>query len=263
MHTIIDGDGLLYQAAYNVPNVRKAYDKLVDKVDQLCTQDWDQTGEFTMFIEGKGNWRKDVFPEYKAPRKTAKSEDPNKQLRWDLAEYLIEQKLAIPAIGCESDDLVRRKAENMFKRNQPYIVASADKDLDMVCGHHIRFNTKWQLETYEITKKKSDWNYFFQLMVGDGIDNIKSPRMLGKAKAERLLKDNPSSDWKKVVENEYKTRCGSEWFHALMFTGSLIHIQRAQDDYFVWDKKKGNWWDCGFSGPPKCYGYTDIQLGKG
>ena len=262
MHTIIDGDGLLYQAAYNVKNVKQAYEKLVDKVEQLVTQDWDQDGSYTMFIEGKGNWRKDVFAEYKAPRGKAKSTDPNKELRWELSQYLVENKLVIPAVGMESDDLVRRKAEAMFRRDQPYVVASADKDLDMVCGHHIRFNTKWQLTQYEITKAKSDWNYFYQLMVGDGIDNIKSPKNLGPKKAEKLLAEHPRDQWRAVVEKEYKERCGSEWFHAIMFTGSLIHIQRAQDDYFVWDKEKGSWFDLDFTGPPSCYEYTNIQLGR-
>lgn len=262
MHTIIDGDGLLYQAAYNVASVPKAYDKLVDKVTQLTQMDWDQSGNFTMFIEGKGNWRRDVFPQYKAPRKKTQAVDPNAQLRWGLAQYLIDNSIVIPAVGCESDDLVRRKAETMRRRGQEYIVVSADKDLDVVVGPHVKFNTKWQLEYYEVDQEESDYNYFYQLLVGDGIDNIKSPRLLGKAKATKLLENTKPEDWRAMVEKEYRDRCGSEWFHAIMFTGSLIHIQRAKDDFFVWDKDKGSWFDLGFQGPPKCYDYTKIQLGE-
>ena len=260
MHTIIDGDGLLYQSAYNVKNVKQAYDKLVDKVEQLCTADWDQSGSYTMFIEGKGNWRKDVFTGYKAHRGTKLAEDPNRELRWQLADYLISNKLVIPAIGLESDDLVRRKAEAMYQRDQPYIVCSADKDLDMVCGNHIRFNTKWVLEQYEITKEKSDYNYFKQLMLGDMQDNIRSPKGLGIKTVEKLLKEHSRDNWRALVEKQYQERCGAEWLHALYFTGSLIHIQRYQGDMFRWGGR-GNWFDEGFSGVPSCYPYTNIQLG--
>ena len=260
MHTIIDGDGLLYQAAYNVDDVVKAYDKFMDKITQLTSFSWDQDGTCTIFIEGQGNWRKDVFEGYKAPRKKILKEDPNKQLRWELSDYLKDQKLVISAVGCESDDLVRRKAEHMFARGQPYMVASADKDLDVVCGHHIRFDTRWKLREYEITKAKSDYNFFYQLMIGDMQDNIKSPKLLGPKTAEKLLKENPRDSWRKIVEQEYKKRCGSEWEHALYFTGSLIYIQESQGQMFEWDKG-GTWFDKGFSGAPSCYDYTDIQLG--
>ena len=262
MHSIIDGDGLLYQSAYNVKNLEKAYDKFVDKINQLTNWDWDQDGSSTIFIEGKGNWRRDVFSGYKAPRKKTQSADPNKELRRELADFLIDEKIVISAVGMESDDLVRRKAESMRKRNQPYVVISADKDLDMTVGPHLRFDTKWKIKQYEVDQQKSDYAYFYQLMCGDMTDNIKSPKLLGDKTVRKILDGNPQDKWKGLVEKEYQDRCGSEWFHALMFTGSLVHIQRYQGDMFVWDKDKGNWFDCGFDGPPSCYTYTATQLGQ-
>ena len=261
MHTIIDGDGLLYQSAYNVKNVNQAFDKFIDKIDQLCTVDWDQDGTSTIFIEGRGNWRKDVFSGYKASRAKSQSVDPNKELRRELADFLVDQKLVISAVGCETDDLVRRKAVHMMNRGQPYIVVSADKDLDMVVGPHIRFDTKWKLKTYEVDQDKSDYAYFYQLMVGDMTDNIKSPKLLGDKGARKILDTNPRDKWRELVEKEYKTRCGADWEHALYFTGSLIHIQRTQGDMFEWNNG-GSWFDKGFEGIPSCYGYTDTQLGK-
>ena len=261
MHSIIDGDGLLYQAAYNVKSLNAAYRKFTDKVNQLCAVDWDQGENFTIFIEGKGNWRKDIFDGYKASRNTARKADPNKELRRDLADFLVEEKLVIQAVGMESDDLVRRKAESMRKRGQPYIVISADKDLDMVVGPHIRFNTKWEFKEYTVDQELSDYAYFYQLMVGDMTDNIRSPKLLGDKGARKILDNNPRDKWRELVEKEYKDRCGSEWEHALYFTGSLVHIQRTQGDMFEWDKG-GDWFAKGFSGVPACYPYTDVQLGR-
>ena len=119
-HSIIDADGLLFQSAYKVDSVEEAFKKLVNKLNELTNMYWDQDGSFTLFMEGPGNWRKDIFPEYKGARKLA--EDPWKDMRYELYAYLKEQKFAISAIGCETDDLVRRKAESMRKRGQGYIV---------------------------------------------------------------------------------------------------------------------------------------------
>ena len=74
------------------------------------------------------------------------------------------------------------------------------------------------------------------------------------------LKGNNRKAWRKLIEDEYKKRCGKEWEHALYFTGSLIHIQRHKGDMFQWNNG-GTWFDKGFQGAPKCYKYTDIQLG--
>lgn len=262
MHSIIDADGLLYQSAYNVPNVEKAYDKFADKIAQLTTVDWDQSGKFTAIIEGPGNWRMDVFHGYKASRNSARKEDPNKELRKELADFLVENKLVVQALGCETDDLVRRKAVTMRDRGQPYITISADKDLAMVVGPHIRFNTKWKFKEFTTSEAKSDYHYYYQLMVGDMTDNIKSPKGLGDKGALKILTENQPHTWRKLIEEEYKKRCGAEWFHCLMFTGSLIHIQRTKDDMFIWDKSRGNYFDCGFTGVPMCYAYTQTQLGR-
>ena len=84
MHTIIDGDGLLFQAAYNVRNLDEAFRKMTDKVQWVTGYDWDQTGSYTMYLEGPGNWRFDVFSGYKASRGKAKKADPNGAIREEL-----------------------------------------------------------------------------------------------------------------------------------------------------------------------------------
>ena len=187
--------------------------------------------------------------------------DANAIMRMELYDYLRENRLAIFSDGSEADDLCRRKAVSMMDRGQPYIVASADKDLDMIIGNHLRFDQRMQIEEYEVDEEASDYNYFKQVLIGDMSDNIKSPDKLGPKTAEKLLADTPRDKWRTMVENEYKTRCGSEWKHALYFTGSLVHIQRYKDDMFNWNKE-GSWFDLGFEGAPSCYKYTDAQLGK-
>lgn len=260
MHYIIDGDSLLYQSAYKVSTVQAGYEKLLDKLTQITEGGWEPP-TFTIFIEGKGNWRKDVFPQYKAQRKNAKVMDPYREIRWGLADHMKEHKLAISANGCESDDLVRRKAVNMAKRGQDYTIVTSDKDLDMIPGKHIRFNPSFDITKYTLTEDDAMYNFYYQLMIGDMQDNIKSPMGLGKKTAEKILDQTPRDQWEQRIEKEYKTRCGSEWEHCLYFTGSLIYIQEHKDAMFEWNNG-GTWFDKGFSGIPACYTYSKAQLGE-
>lgn len=254
MHTIIDADGLIYAAAWKQETLDGAIKRFNSRVQEIVTHTWTQDKSYTLIVEGAGNWRKDIFPKYKGNRKVDAA-DPYFQMRSSLYQFLRENKIAISAVGCESDDLVRRKATTMMKRGQPFIVASIDKDLDMIEGPHIRFDQRMNLDEYVITKEQSDFNFYYQLLIGDMGDNIRSPKGMGAKTAERLLLESARSQWKTMIEDEYKARCGKEWLHALYFTGSLVFIQRWKDDFFSWDKTN-TWSTLGFSGAPTCYPYV-------
>lgn len=257
---IVDGDGLLFRATSKVRDIDAAYKKYM-RVLLGYVRD-SECDKAVVYCEGKGNWRRKVFEGYKATRRVAQEDRAAQMIMIsELKDALFDTKVAIPAIGCETDDLVRRRAHLCMQRNQEYAVISADKDLDVIIGPHLRVDQYGGIKYYIIDDKMSDYNYFYQLCVGDMTDNIKSPKLLGPKYTEKLLKGNNRKTWRKLIEDEYKKRCGSEWLHALYFTGSLIHIQRHKDDMFQWGKG-GTWFDKGFEGAPSCYEYTDIQLGK-
>ena len=255
---IVDGDGLLFRAVSKVKNVDAAYNKYM-KILTGYVRD-SECNKAVIYCEGKGNWRKNIFEGYKATRKVKQDKESQMIMLMELKDMLFDNKIAIPAVGCETDDLVRRRAHLCMDRDQEYMVISADKDLDMIVGPHMRVNQYGETKYYIIDEKMSDYNYFYQVMIGDMGDNIKSPHLLGPKYAEKLLKTNNRNSWRALIEKEYKDRCGSEWEHALYFTGSLVHIQRFKDDMFRWNKG-GTWFDKGFEGAPSCYKYTKIQLG--
>jgi len=258
MIAIIDGDSILYRACYGTDDLEYAKKKYLEILRAQIDDCW--ADKAICFVKGKGNWRHKVFKYYKAHRSTVSKEDHlkshglNMELMPPLLDWLVASRLAIPSNGMEADDLVRRKALKCEARGENYTIVSADKDLDCIVGKHLR-PYKDKTSSYFITPEEADYNYYKQIMIGDSTDFIKSPRLLGPKTAEKLLKETSRGNWKKMIEKEYKERCGSEWFHALMFTGSLIHIQRYANDFFVWDKTKGDFWECGFSEAPKCYGY--------
>ena len=255
---IVDGDSILFRAAANVDTLVQAYDKYQNILEEYTKASWCE--ESIVFIEGPGNWRRDIFEYYKANRTSAKQDEKASEIRFDLSMYLEESKLVIKAFGMESDDLVGRYAQKCMDRGKDYVVISADKDLDCIPGVHYRPNQWGQAKTYSVTEDEAKYNYLYQLLIGDGIDNIKSPKGLGPKAAQGILK-GPLETWEDKVEAAYKERCGSHWLEALTFTGSLTHIQRYKDEMFNW-RGNGTWKDLGFSGIPTSYTYTDKQLGK-
>ena len=250
---ICDVDSILYRACWDVLDLNEAKEKYLDILQGYLADGW--CDDAVCFAKGVGNWRLDIFDKYKAHRMPDPKRAKERQIVLDLLVWLREEKLAILSDGMEADDLVRRKAIKCMQRNQPYTIVSADKDLDCIEGNHIRPSRGGVLNVYEISPEEADYNYYMQVLVGDPTDNIKSPPKLGPKTAEKILNQNPRGQWKKAIETAYRDRCGRDWYHALMFTGSLIHIQRYPHDYFVWNKEDGNFWECGFSGPPKCYDY--------
>ena len=252
---IVDADGILYRACWNVEDLNEAKEKYLDILKGYLTESW--CDESISFVGGNGNWRYRVFKDYKGNRKPDPNRTKEMEIIRELKEWLGKERLAIRSHGLEADDLVRRKANKCLQREQSYVIISADKDLDCIVGKHVRPNQRGDIKEYTVSEDDAEYNYYIQVLIGDMTDNIKSPKRLGVKTAEKLLKGSGRTEWKRVIEREYKERCGDEWFHALMFTGSLIHIQRYQDDYFVWDKDKGNFWECGFEGPPKCYEYKE------
>ena len=247
---IVDVDSILYRACWDIFELDEARDKYCDILRGYLDEGW--CDEFACYIKGKDNWRYKVFSDYKAQRGKYVNERMNMEVMAELVDWIVDNRLAIPSHGCEADDLVRRKAEKMRARDKNFIVISADKDLDCIAGKHMRPTPKGELLEYMVSPEEANYNYYMQVLIGDMTDNIRSPKRLGPKTAEKILDTDPSN-YKKVIEEAYKERCGNEWLHALMFTGSLIHIQRYQDDYFKWDGK--NFWEHGFKENPSCYEY--------
>ena len=119
MKAIIDADGILFRACANVKNEKQALDKYVNIIKDYMKQAWlSPNDKCIQFIGGKDNWRKKVFPEYKAHRKIDPTKMVEAQIRFDLIDALRDSKLVISAHGCEADDLVRRAAVSCMLRGQ-------------------------------------------------------------------------------------------------------------------------------------------------
>lgn len=94
-------------------------------------------GEVVIVADGAGNWRKDVYPQYKASRKKSRDEssiDWNEMFRIiNMIRDEIRDNFPYKVMhqyGCEADDVIAQIAleTQEFGKHEPVMIVSADKD---------------------------------------------------------------------------------------------------------------------------------------
>jgi 5'-3' exonuclease len=186
------------------------------------------TTDYIMAVKGIGNYRSDLYPEYKMNRHA----DPKKQNHFVpvLRKLAVHHGLAIEAHGREADDLIRIWAEECKAAGIDYIVCSIDKDLKCISGNHYLIH-KNQMIT--MTEDASLRFYYEQLLKGDPTDNIPGIPRVGDVKAAKFLAEcNTESEFQEAVINAYKVAYGDEWENYLLSNGKMIYLQKNMTDYF-------------------------------
>ena len=225
---IIDGDPLLFRAAYNSDNLEHAREKYEDKLQDIKNSCFSETCVIAVF--GKDNFRMSFDTEYKntPSRKNSKANNPH---YFQLREQLLEEGLVVPADGMEADDLVRIWAEEHKAAGKKFVVVSVDKDLQCIPGHH------YLIHRAELIHRSEDWadnHYWTQILTGDSVDNIKGIRGIGPKKAEKILTGSKTSkERKQRVIDTYFEVYGATWKEEMIHTGTLIHIMRTPTDMFA------------------------------
>ena len=212
------------QAKYNDENLVR---HMILNTLRMYKQKFKKYGEMVIVADGGGNWRKDVFPEYKGKRKTARDES---KIDWDEAFRIINMVLqeikdnmpykVIHQWGCEADDsiaeIVRWTQE--FGNYEEVMIVSSDKDF-------IQLQKYGNVEQFSpITKKfvKDPNPRLYQAEhiltgdAGDGVPNVlsdddtflvegKRQNVLSKKKKEQLL-ENPKALGEQVYRNYLRNK---------------------------------------------------------
>ena len=170
---------------------------------------------WTVYIGGEGNFRYDIYEEYKASR------DPlAKPLHLpDLKQYLIKRYGAVVVDGEEVDDRV--SWEQCSKEGT--CIASIDKDLLNTPGWNYNYGTE---ELTYVSQLQADLNFYRQLITGDkSVDNIPGLPRHGKAKALKALPESlPIEDMHEIVWCMYQ-ELGFDWDYYVM-NGQLLWMRR-------------------------------------
>lgn len=200
-------------------NLQKDLESLLDNL--FCT-------EYLMAVKGSGNFRYDLYPEYKLNRHADKSMQnvfvPN------LRKFAIASGIAIGSDGREADDLVRIWAEQARLAGDDYVICSIDKDLKCIPGKHWLMHHKTLIE---ISEEEATRHYYQQLLKGDPTDNIPGVPKVGEVKAAKFLADcTTEEEFQEVVVSQYIQAYGDDWHSYLLSNGKMIHLQKHANDYF-------------------------------
>lgn len=220
MIALIDQDLLCYRCAASAEN-----DDLgiaIYRIDELLDNILNKTEatSYRAFLTSSSNFRKQIYPEYKANRTQPKP----KHLR-DLQVYSLEKLNAEYAPdGLEADDaLAINQAEDT-------IICSLDKDLLQVPGHHFSWEINgkgWSRPDTFIEQSELEGLRLFykQCLKGDTSDNVKGIEGLGEKKAVKILADCTSQqEMFNIVRDLY----GND--EEFIMNASVLWILRSLDD---------------------------------
>lgn len=201
---LIDADSIYFRAACSASNSRE----LKKKIDSIMNETLFNCGtvkdKAMVAVKGKGNFRKDIFKDYKATRKPL-DEKIAKNLSIGHA-HMLKKWNAVEADGMEADDLVSIWAHESKEMDVDYIICGIDKDLKQIPGHHYNFNKRI---FDEVNEDQANMCLMLQCLTGDTSDNIPGIKGIGPKKAEKILKDIPmDSRWSVVETTWFEMKAG-------------------------------------------------------
>lgn len=177
---------------------------------RMYKQKFKEYGEVVIVADAGGNWRKDLYPEYKASRKKNRDES---SMDWDeifritnMVREEIEENLPYRVLhiwGCEADDAIAQIAleTQEFGKYEEVMIVSADKDFAQLQMYP---NIKQYSPMTKKFIKEENPRLFLQEHIlsgdnGDGVPNVLSDdkvfvekrrqEILSKKKKELLLED--------------------------------------------------------------------------
>lgn len=216
--------------------LQKCWLRFQQIVTELCECCF--TNEYKMAVKGNGNFRDDIFPEYKSNRHA----DPKKRNPFvpKLRQMAVDTGMAVAADGREADDLLRIWQQECVANDEQYIICSIDKDLRCIPGRHYLMHKN---EFITMSEEDSIRFFYEQLLKGDPTDNIRGIPKVGDVKAKRFLEPCTSEDeFQLVVSELYQEAFGDDWERELILNGRLLYLQKTFDDHFNIDF----WNVCGY-----------------
>lgn len=228
MIALIDMDLVVFRSAASAENdplgiaiyrAEETLDNILNKVGA--------TG-YKAYISSDTNFRKEIYPEYKAQRSPVK---PVHLLA--MKEYaLTKMNAVLSPQGLEADDMLGIEQDKVgFLEGKEWYsephytttICSLDKDLLQIPGLHFQWEigtSKWNKPDNWMTQTELEgYRLFYQQAIkGDPTDNIKGIKGKGKVFAEKALADCTSElEMFNVVrdlygnDDEFKMNAGCVW----------------------------------------------------
>jgi DNA polymerase-1 len=228
---LIDADILTYRTCWAVQNEVEWDDGIITNATNKkelesqavsAVEYWKDKFEVTnkehvilCFSDRANNFRRKIFPEYKANRKGGR-----KPLGYNhLERYLKLTYNSNVLDNCEADDALGVLATATKDRN---IIISIDKDMMTIPCEYFNMDSE---ELMEIDEELADFYFYHQTLTGDAVDNYKGCPGIGKKRATDLLKTE-GVKWNTIKKAFAKA--GMDEFEALT-QARVARILRVQD----------------------------------
>ncbi len=204
MKLVIDADIILYQSAVGAQEViawddeNKTINADINKAKNTFRKTIKEYQKFTgvdpfvLCFTSPTNFRKQIWPEYKANRSAA----DRPVLLKPLKDWAFEVYPCMMVDQLEADDLLGIMAT---KHPGEVIICSMDKDLKGTPGKLMKVGVKGKHEMLEISHEEAKAFHFIQTMTGDGCDGYYGIHGIGPKKAQKYL-DKYGNRWEAVVQ---------------------------------------------------------------
>jgi DNA polymerase I len=229
MIALLDGDTIAYRCAASCePSKRRAQelgipfeelereplDIAIKRADELVYRIFNtcQTDKYRIFLSGSENFRKLLYPDYKANR----AKLPRPEWLDPCREFLVTEWGAEITAGYEADDGIGIAASKDF------VICANDKDFRQIPGSHYNF-VKDTFE--EVSEEVAAFNFYASLLIGDTSDNVRGVDGIGPVKAGRLLRNKHPSEMESIVIQHYGDR------ERFVLVHTLLRILRSEEEY--------------------------------
>lgn len=226
---LIDGDTIAYRCAASCePSKKRAQERgipieelerepldfAIGRADELVYRilNTTQAERHRLFLSGSSNFRKQLFPDYKANRARLVRPVHLENVR----EFLVREWRAEICDGYEADDGIGIAAQ------ENTIICANDKDFRQLAGEHYNF-VRDEFEV--VDEDAAALNFFTQMLVGDTNDNVRGVDGIGPVKAGRLLHScDPGEMYARVL-----AAYGDDG--RFLLTYRLLRLLRSEEEY--------------------------------
>ena len=196
----------------------------------------DQYGDLVICCDSKKSWRKDIFPFYKANRKSTRAKD---DIDWNgIFEVInsitqdLKSKFPYAVISvdqAEADDIIGVLAKNYY-RDEKIMIVSSDKDF-------LQLQKYYSVEQYSPTQKKllqsnSPYQYLKEHIMkgdrGDGIPNFLSDddTYVTDKRSKKILKTKLEA-WTNLDPTEF---CNEKMMRGWKRNQQLVDLSHTPQD---------------------------------
>ena len=197
MILLVDADSLIFAACYkkrehkdddrfytDIEDAKSKFDEqfmsIVNKLEDMYPVE-----KVITFSGSKGNFRKLITKTYKANRKNADLPP----LLNEMHQFVKDEYDSVWGYGIETDDIVARywyELSNEVGRNNVMIV-SIDKDYKQFPALIYNYHYKHKV-ILDISEEEAMFNFYEQMIIGDGADNVQYFKGKGKVFAGKWFK---------------------------------------------------------------------------